>query len=231
MIRVVAIDTSTWWGGVALVQGAEAEHRPSTIAEAGLSVRGSHARHILTLLDVLLAEASWDRSTIDGFVATRGPGSFTGIRVALGTVRGLSLAASRPALGVGTLDAMATAHGPDYVERIPMLDAGRGEVYAARFSPASFPPKESRKPWLGDPRSVLGDGEQGVLFGPGVDLHREAILESGAEDSIRRSPTSVAAAAGHIGVAMLASGAPDGTGMAPLYIRPPDAILKPRPGR
>ena len=34
MIRVVAIDTSTWWGGVALVQGAEAEHRPSTIAEA-----------------------------------------------------------------------------------------------------------------------------------------------------------------------------------------------------
>ncbi|HET9299547.1 MAG TPA: hypothetical protein VFO11_06350, partial [Candidatus Polarisedimenticolaceae bacterium] len=61
MIRAVALDTTTWWGGVALV--AASASSMETIAEAGLRVADSHAAHLLRLLEALLAEAGWERST------------------------------------------------------------------------------------------------------------------------------------------------------------------------
>src|SRR4029434_7644068 len=105
------------------------------VAEIGLWVEDSHASRILPLVEAVLALASWPRTSLDAYAAVRGPGSFTGLRVALGVMRGLALATARPCLGVGTLDAMADAHGPAAVDRVPLLDAGRGEVYGARFDP------------------------------------------------------------------------------------------------
>ena len=61
--------------------------------------------------DRLLASVGWDRRRIDGYVAVRGPGSFTGVRVGLGTIRGLALAAGRPCAGIVSLEALAHAHG------------------------------------------------------------------------------------------------------------------------
>ena len=62
--------------------------------------------------------SGWSRSEIDAYAAVRGPGSFTGIRVGLGTIGGLALAADRPCFGIGTLPSLAEAHGPDALERV-----------------------------------------------------------------------------------------------------------------
>ena len=70
MMRAVAIDTSTWWGGVALVE-AEAG-KGEVVAEAALLVRDSHSRHLLPLLEHLLDQAGWGRSEVDLYAATRG---------------------------------------------------------------------------------------------------------------------------------------------------------------
>ena len=205
MNRVAAIDTSTWWCGVAL-----AERKPGgaqVVAEAGLLVRESHSRHLLALLEKLLAEAGWARTGLDAYAATRGPGSFTGVRVGLGTVRGLALAADRPCHGIGTLDALAAANGPESIDRIPVMGAGRGELYAARFDGASFPPRLLAGPEVGRPgRLLCRAGGPAALFGPGAESHREVLL--GTEDGswMRKAPASVAAAAACCSLHFLESG-------------------------
>jgi tRNA threonylcarbamoyladenosine biosynthesis protein TsaB len=222
MIRVVALDVTTWWGGVALV-AAEQDGVARTVAEAGIRVGDSHAAHLLRLLETLMAEAGWGRDVVDLYAATRGPGSFTGIRIGLGTVRGLALAAGRGALGIGTLEALAEAHGPAQGERVPVLDAGRGEVYAARYDAEGSPPEEREAPWLGPPGRLLASGPEAVLFGPGLAAHATALRAAGFHGPLAAAPTSVAAAAGRLALLRrdLAGRAEDG--LAPVYLRPPDA--------
>ncbi len=226
-MRLVAIDTSTWWGALALVEGGGACPAARTVAEAGLLVGDSHAAHLLPILERLLAEAGWPVESVDAFAATRGPGSFTGIRVGLGTVRGLGLASGRPCLGIGTLRAMAEAFGPAESDRVPLLPAGRGEVFGARYDPASSPPVERAAPWLGPPARAL-EREPGVaepvVFGTGADA--AALAAAGLRGTVRRSPTSVAAAAGRLALSRLAGGARDGDGLSPCYLRPPDAEVR-----
>ncbi len=215
MRRVAAVDASTWWGGAALVE--EAEGRAEVVAEIAVRIRDSHAAHLLGMLDHLLDEAGWSRGQVDVWAATRGPGSFTGLRIGLGTIAGLGLASGRPCLGVGTLEALAEAHGPAEAERVPLLDAGRGEVYGARYDAASSPPREIVPPWLG-PRERALEGGSGspVLLGPAAATLPGSVLSG-------RSARGVAAAAARLAASLAAAGAADGDGMAPLYIRPPDA--------
>ncbi|HEX5044165.1 MAG TPA: tRNA (adenosine(37)-N6)-threonylcarbamoyltransferase complex dimerization subunit type 1 TsaB [Candidatus Polarisedimenticolaceae bacterium] len=220
MTRAVALDTTTWWGGVALVVASHTG--VETIAEAGLRVAGSHAAHLLRVLEALLAEAGWERSAVDLFVATHGPGSFTGIRIGLGTVRGLALAADRAAVGVGTLEAMAEAHGPDVRERVPVMDAGRGEVYAARFDATGSPPTEREAPWVGSPLRLLQGEAPAVLFGTGVAPHAALLRERGWTGPAGAVPTGVAAGAARLAILRHPAGT-GSDGLAPLYLRPADA--------
>jgi tRNA threonylcarbamoyladenosine biosynthesis protein TsaB len=220
MMRLLAIDTSTWWGGAALVETDS--DGPRLVAEIGLRVEDSHAAHALALVEAVLAAAGWDKSSLDAYVALRGPGSFTGIRVAMGLARGLGLAAKRPCLGVGTLDAMAEAFGPAERDRVPLLDAGRGEVYGARFDPVSTPPRPATAPWVAPPEAALAGGTC-IVFGPGATRHEAALRAAGYDGPIGRAPTSVAAAAARIAAASV-EGAAD-RDFTPLYVRPADAEL------
>ncbi len=225
MTRIVAVDASTWWGGIALLETGPCDE-PRLVADAGILVRDSHAVHALALLAALLSEAGWSRSDVDAYTATRGPGSFTGLRVGLGTVRGLGLASSRPCLGIGTLEAVAEAFGPTTGERVPLLSAGRGEVYGARFDAASSPPVEIIGPWLGPPERALEGGRgEPVVFGPGAAAVAAGLRAAGWRGPARRAPTSVAAAAGRLALLRLAAGAENGEGLSPIYVRPPDAEL------
>jgi len=219
----LALDTSTWWGGVALVEHSDDGAPPQVVSEIGLRASESHAGRLPSLFDLLLSSAGWPKSSVDAYAATRGPGSFTGLRVGLGTIRGLSLASGRPCFGVGTLDALADAFGPAQADRIPLLDAGRDEVYGARFGPSEVPPRARTAAWLGPPEMALEGDVPGVIFGSGAELHRERLCAAGWVGIVPRAPTSVAAAVGRLAAGLLAGGAPSGDGMSPLYLRPPDA--------
>jgi tRNA threonylcarbamoyladenosine biosynthesis protein TsaB len=229
MRRVVSIDTSTWWGGVALLEVSGDRPTPTVVAEMGVAVRGSHVAHALVWIERLLAEVEWSRASVDGFVATRGPGSFTGVRVGLGTVRGLAIASGRPCAGVPTLDAMAHAHGPAPTDRMPILAAGRGEVFAGRYDPASSPPAVLEPAWR-CASERLADRAAGAVV---------LIPIPGQEDPVRawaarlrapcaRAVRGVAAAAGELAVVRGELGR-EGD-LAPLYLRPPDAEPGPRVG-
>jgi tRNA threonylcarbamoyladenosine biosynthesis protein TsaB len=223
-MRLVAIDASTYWGGVALLEMREGA--PHLVAEIGMAVEGSHAARLLPLVEGLFASAGWPRSSLDAYVAVRGPGSFTGIRVALGLVSGLALAADRVCVGVGTLHAMAEAHGQASADRVPLLDAGRGDVYGARFDAGSSPPRELREVWVGEPALAVESGTTLVLFGEGARVHEASLREAGYTGVIGRSATSVAAAAGRIALAELGSGTAAAGALAPLYVRPASAKVR-----
>jgi tRNA threonylcarbamoyladenosine biosynthesis protein TsaB len=175
----------------------------------------------------LLADAGWCKSDPDAFVATRGPGSFTGIRVGLGTLRGLGLATGRPCFGVTTFEALAEACGPAGCERVALIDAGRGELYGMRFDAEGSPPVEREPPWVAEQGEVLerlAGQDVRLIPAPGTRLE----LPSAARAHLARTPRGLAAAAGTI-VALrhpiVRLPAPP---LAPVYVRPADVRLERR---
>lgn len=223
-MRWLSIDASTRWGGVALLEVREGS--PTLVAETGAEVSGSHTARLLPMVDGLLGIAGWSKTSLDAYAAVRGPGSFTGVRVALGLMRGMALASSRPCVGVGTLDAMAEAYGPSAMDRVPLVDAGRGEVYGARFDASGSPPGILQAAWVGNPALAVAEGGDVVVFGGGARVHERTLREAGYAGPIGRAPTSVAAAAGRIAAARLAAGTAVPGDLTPLYVRPADAEVR-----
>jgi len=97
----------------------------------GIVLEGKFSRNekLLPAIDWLLTEANVDRHDIDLFASTRGPGSFTGVRIGLATMQGLALALGRPLCAMSTHEAIA----PESRRVVIVDDAGRGEFYVSLF--------------------------------------------------------------------------------------------------
>ncbi len=123
-MKVLAFDTSTEWCTAALSLDGEVRHAE---AQAGQT----HSRILLPMIRELLSEAGLTLAGLDGLAYGKGPGAFTGLRIACGVAQGLAMGADLPTLGVVTLEAMAEETGEDRV--ISCLDARVGEVYGAVY--------------------------------------------------------------------------------------------------
>jgi tRNA threonylcarbamoyladenosine biosynthesis protein TsaB len=216
---ILAIDTSTERGRVAAVEGGGS--RPRTVAELDETMPGSHTAHLMSLIDRVLGAAGWPKDRIDGVAVVRGPGRFTGVRIALGTGEGLALAGGCPCVGVHTLEAMAEASGPCAGERVCVLGAGRGELYLARFDDASTPPLELQPPGLVEAAEFWGNPPGYVLWGAGASPPRPLSERLG-----RPAGSGTAAAAARIALSR-GAGDPMST-PTPLYVRPSDAEIQRR---
>jgi len=97
-----------------------------------LEGKSSRNEKLLPAIDWLLTEGAIDRKSIDLFAVTRGPGSFTGVRIGLATMQGLALALSKPVCAMSTHEAIA----PDSGRAAIVDDAGRGEFYVSVFDNA-----------------------------------------------------------------------------------------------
>ena len=128
---VLAIDTSSKHGSLALCHGDSA-----TFDVLGLTLieGGTYSARLVPSIVDLLSRAGLTRSQIDGFVVVDGPGSFTGLRVGLATVKGLCEILRKPLVTVSMLEALALTYGSDGETVITVIDAGRGEVYVAEFT-------------------------------------------------------------------------------------------------
>ncbi len=131
---VLAVDTSLPLLSVALVAGG------SLVGAVSLEGKGSRNEKLLPAVDWLLVESNVDRRSVELFAVTRGPGSFTGVRIGLATVQGLALALGRPVCAMSTHEAIALGEGASASHPLPSLertlvwdDAGRGEFYVSLF--------------------------------------------------------------------------------------------------
>ena len=123
-MRLLAFETATEACSVAVYADGEVLERFELAPRR-------HAELALPWADVLLAEAGMAKSQLDAIAVGRGPGAFTGVRLAVALAQGIALALDRPVLPVSTLAALAMrAPGDDIVAAI---DARMGEVYAASF--------------------------------------------------------------------------------------------------
>src|SRR2546428_679884 len=103
------------------------------VGEYVLDVRLTHSERLMAAIDRLLTDAGWTVGELEGLAVAMGPGSFTGLRVGLSTVKGLALALSIPIAAVPTLDAMAAMLPFAALPICPVLDARKGEVYASLY--------------------------------------------------------------------------------------------------
>lgn len=141
---ILAADTSLPILSVALLSDR------TLIGAAALEGKGSRNEKLLPAIDWLLGETGTPRESIDLFGVTRGPGSFTGVRIGLATIQGLALALDRPICAMSTHEAIALGEGSGpgqlpHLERVAVIDdAGRGEFYVSLFEGH----REARAPWL-----------------------------------------------------------------------------------
>jgi len=119
----LAADTSLPILSVALADGER------LLGAVALEGKGSRNEKLLPAIDWLLTEANVDRHAIEHFAVTRGPGSFTGVRIGLATMQGLALAMGKRVIAMSTHEAVVPGPAPFAI----VDDAGRGEFYVSVF--------------------------------------------------------------------------------------------------
>lgn len=212
-MRVLGIETSTRRGSVAAVEdgvtlGSLAHEEPS-----------AHAERVLALVERLLSEVGWNRTSIERVAVGIGPGSFTGLRVGIALAQGMALGLGCPIVGVGSLTALASsAPTTERRTRVPVLDARRGELFLAAYDADG---RERRAPdavplaavaallaELGGPGDLVLIGEAARLVGVGYEALAGTELE-----------LPHAAAVARIGAGLDPASAP----AEPTYVRGPGA--------
>jgi tRNA threonylcarbamoyladenosine biosynthesis protein TsaB len=135
-MRILGLDTSISVASAAVSEDSRivAEDFYPRQGLAGRSgAKSNHAEIILPLIDSVLQRAGTGLSDVEGLAVSIGPGSFTGVRIGLSTVKGLAYGADVPAVGISTLQAIAARVVGFQGIVCPMLDARNREVYAAVF--------------------------------------------------------------------------------------------------
>ncbi len=124
---ILSVETATLSGSVALTRGDE------VLGLIGGDAAISHSNTLLVDVDKLLAQTQIALSDVDLFAVATGPGSFTGLRIGIATIKALAATLDHPCVGIPTLEAVALSAGRS--ERsVALLPAGRGEVFTQLFS-------------------------------------------------------------------------------------------------
>ncbi len=126
-MKILGIDTAVATGSVAIMED------DVLVGEMLLTSRRTHARRVMKSVDTLLSVTEYTLSDLDGFAVSIGPGSFTGLRIGISTVKGLAFALGKPIAAVNTLDALANQFPSSNRLICPILNARKGEVYTALY--------------------------------------------------------------------------------------------------
>lgn len=231
MIRV-AIETSTRVGSVAVGRDDE------VLARVELGEQTRHAARTVPALDEALAAAGIARSEIDQVVVGAGPGSFTGVRVAGATAKGLATALDVPLLAYSSLLALVVSAAADGVDRSDesdvrcgLFDARRGEVYGGCWRVASESLVEVVAPMVGGVGEVVDALAQAqaqarvVVVGDGVARYGEELEAACSLAGLHATLTAPEARPGAAALLWLAHRHPgagrvaDTAAWEPLYVR------------
>jgi len=132
----LALDTSTAWASVALYDGR------AVLAETTWHAQRRHGDELFPTIERMLTYARLSLAAdIDRVAVASGPGSFTGLRVAIAAAQGIARGAGAALVGVSTLDVLAYPHAPSKQRTCALLPAGRTEWYAAIY-------QERNRKWL-----------------------------------------------------------------------------------
>ena len=237
-MRVVGIDSSSATASAALIEDSRliAEHCYPGSTAGLTALKSNHAEILLPLIESVIAQARVTLAQVSGIAVAIGPGSFTGLRIGLSTVKGLAYGWRIPVVGVSTLLAQAARVGDFDGVICVLLDARKNEVYAALFRKRQQELTRLTEDFVAPAGSVIehargaGSGMPCLFIGDGVRRYERLLLDAlggqarlCAEDSV----SSCAAAVARLGMERLRRSETDDLGkLVPVYLRPSEAEAK-----
>ncbi len=235
-MRILALDTSTRTASVAVLGGA----REIEIDHAV----GSHSDDLIALVDRALADASLRLAELDAVAVGAGPGSFTGLRIAMATAKGLCFASGLPlwtasslaALALDAVDLLAAADPPEEAAEalfVPLCDARRDELFTGLYrattdggvtaiAPDCVTPVAAVAAAVADALARTGSS-RAILLGDALDAHGAVLAGAGEVVTGARTTPSARSVGRLAALGNRADALRSGT---PVYIRPSEAEVK-----
>jgi tRNA threonylcarbamoyladenosine biosynthesis protein TsaB len=169
-MKILAVDTATKSCSVAIIDDG------TLSAELTTRDDQTHSKHLMELIHKVLGISGFSTGELDGLAVTIGPGSFTGLRIGISTIKGLAYALDKPVVGISSLDVLAWQCADRSYLICPLLDARKGEVYSAtyRFKNDTLSQKSPEKATSPE-AAVQKIKEPCVFIGNGARLYRRNI--------------------------------------------------------
>ena len=174
---ILALDTSTFSGSVALVKDGR------ILGSRTVPEVGTHSKWLMPSIDTLLTDAGAGLAEVDAIALTNGPGSFTGLRIGVSVAKGLAWTLGKPVISVSSLKALAYNLKDSNSLICPVMDARKDEVYAAlyRFGPGGCAPEAVMEDAALSPASLVErlEGFDGPIefCGNALNIHMELFAE------------------------------------------------------
>lgn len=220
---ILSIDSSSKVATAALLDDN------TLLGEYVLNNKREHSVILMPMIENLLKDCNLTIDDVDGFVVSKGPGSFTGLRIGMATIKGMSMGSNKPYISISSLDALA--NNVPYFNGIicPMMDALRENVYTALFKNVNgnltkimdYTPLD-----LDDLFKILKEKNEEVIFvGDGAKKHKEYIIEHFENAHFAPNHLNIvrASSLGEVGLNLLNSNIKDDPNSAPIYLKKPQA--------
>jgi len=170
-MKILALDTATTHCSTAIVDDGLVR------AELTTANRQTHSRHLINMIDTVCGMSRGNIADMDGLAVSIGPGSFTGLRIGISTVKGLALSLNIPVVGVSSLEALAWQSAPDRYLVCALLDARKHEVYCCRYRIQDGElTKESTEQVVAPGEAITEIREPCLFVGNGAMLYKEEIV-------------------------------------------------------
>ncbi|MBI3592947.1 MAG: tRNA (adenosine(37)-N6)-threonylcarbamoyltransferase complex dimerization subunit type 1 TsaB, partial [Nitrospirae bacterium] len=224
-MKLLAIETSTMLGGVAILDD------DTLIAESRINVKVTHSERVMAEIDHALACSGLKIDDIDVFAIAIGPGSFTGLRVGLSTIKGLAYATGKRVAAVPTLEAFAWNIPFTLKPVCPLLDARKKEVYAGIFKWS-----DNGFSSIMDEQAIKLDTlmsaikEPTVFLGEGAIIYRDSISKAAGDLALFASPQDMVPSPANVAYLAMRKARKgefeDPVKLVPLYLRRSEAEIK-----
>ena len=235
---ILSIDSSSKVATAALIKDEK------LIGEITLNDKKEHSVILMTIIENLLKVNNLSIDDIDGYVVSKGPGSFTGLRIGMATIKGLSFGSSKPYVSVSSLDALALSVSNFDGIICPIMDALRNSVYTALYKFKSTydnsnvdekntnsitGPSVALEKLLDYSALNLDDlmelikskGEKVIFIGDGVDKYKDYLIENCPNCYFPPNHLNLvrASSLGEIGSTLLRNGIFDDPNSTPFYLK------------
>jgi len=220
-LKTLAFDTSTKFLTIALFEGdtLKAEYHK----DEGIR----HSEILVPVIKDMLEGLGWKITGIGLICAGIGPGSFTGLRIGVATVKALAAVTGCRVIGVPTMDAVILNYRGKEEKAAPLLDAHKGKVYSCIYGLGGGEPERTTEYMLITADDLLARlKEKVVFFGGAVSIYKDQLDKhplAGYDEMIDWYPR--ASEIGRLGIARSASGTDDPEALDPLYLHPKECNI------
>lgn len=221
---VLSIDSSSKVATCALLNNDE------LLGEYVLNNKREHSVLLMPMIEKLLEECNLTLDDVDGYAVSKGPGSFTGLRIGMATIKGLSFGSSKPYISISTLDALAYSLVNFKGIICPIMDALRENVYTGLYKGNNNKLETILEPTPMDIDKLvemLKEKDEDIIFtGDGLSKHKDYIKDHLPNAKFAPNHLNIvrASSLGELGLNLLNEGIHDDPNSAPIYLKQPQAV-------